>query len=39
MGRTFKEAMYAIEQNMSKGTHVGVAGGKDVVLNGAKNSC
>ena len=32
-GRTFKEAVYAIEQNMSRGRCVGVSGEEDVVLN------
>ena len=39
MGRTFKEAVYAIEQNMSRGSHVGVSGGEDVVLNQGRNGC
>ena len=36
-GRTFKEAVYATEQNMSRGTHVGVSGEEDVVLNRGRN--
>ena len=31
-GRTFKEAVYATEQNMSRETHVGVSGEEDAVL-------
>ena len=36
-GRTFKEAVYATEQNMSRGTRVGVSGGEDGVLNRGRN--
>ena len=36
-GRTFKEAVYAIEQNMSRGRRVGVSGEEDVVLNRGRN--
>ena len=37
-GRTFKEAVYAIEQNMSQGMRVGVSGEDDVVpLNRGRN--
>ena len=36
-GRTFKEAVYAIEQNMSRGRRVGVSGEEDVVLNRGGN--
>ena len=32
-GRTFKEAVYATEQNTSQGMHVGVSGGDDDMLN------
>ena len=32
-GRTFKEAVYAIEQNLLRGRCVGVSGGEDDVLN------
>ena len=36
-GRTFKEAVYATEQNMSRGTRVGVSGEEDVVSNQGRN--
>ena len=32
-GRMFKEAVYAIEQNLLRGRCVGVSGGEDDMLN------
>ena len=36
-GRAFKGAVYAIEQNMLRGTRVGVFGEEDAVLNRGRN--
>ena len=36
-GRTFQEAVYAIEENMLRGMRVGVSGEEHVVLNWGRN--